>query len=160
MLRSEPLDEEYHSDYRNHHGHYGQVGAYFLQSLDSSSHRDGGRYHAVGKQGARPDNGYHVNPPAPVSPEQGVEGQYAALAVVVGTQRDKHVFYRSLQRKRPYYTRKRAEDIVSVERLAGAYDGFHHVKGRRSYVAEHYPECHQQPSQPGLTGRRGCGSMS
>ena len=119
------------------------------QALHRGGHGDGGGQHPVGQQGRAAQHGGQDQPFAAVF-HQRVEGENAALAVVVGLHGDQHVLDRGQQRDRPDHQRQGADDEALVDMFNAAValqDGFHDVHRGGADVAVHNSDGHQEETK-------------
>ena len=147
--RAEALDEEYRRDHCQHDGYDGDMWRESVQALDSRGDGDGRGDNSVGNECAGTYDGQHVVPSLAPLADEGVEGQDAALALVVGTQRHQHILDGGLQGERPDDARHGTQDIVGVERWVGTQNGVHDVERRGADVAKDdaYGHEHAKPAQ-------------
>lgn len=87
-----PLHEEDDGDDGKCDGDNWQVGTDAFESFDGCGHGDGRGDDSVCQQGACANDGQQVNPLVLESAQQGIEGEDASLAIVVGTQRHAYIF--------------------------------------------------------------------
>ncbi len=113
---------------------------------------DGRGQHAVDQQGGAAQHGRKDQPLAAVF-HQRVEGEDAALTVVVGLHGDEHVLDGGQQRDGPDHQRQRADDeglVGLTDAAVPLQDGFHHVHGGGADVAVDDTDGHQDHAQPEL----------
>ena len=148
--RADALHQEEHDDDGKRDGddatlviaQYGMDRGNGAQALDGRGHGNGRRQDAVGEQRGAAQHGGDDEPLA-AALDQAIQGEDAALAVVVGTQRDEHVLDSGQQRDRPYDKGERAEHELLRHTSDAAVAGnerFGYIHGAGADIAVHHAQ--------------------
>ena len=151
-LHGEQQHDDHHGDHQRHVG----VGLEQLlqrgqraQAFDCGADRHRRREHRVGEERRAAEHGRYGQPGA-VPPDQRIQGEDAAFAVVVDAHGDQHVLDGGDQRDRPEYQREHAEHGFAVgvgEAALPGEKGLRGVQGRGADVAIHDAERHDGHAQ-------------
>ena len=124
-----------------------QVGTDAFESFDGCGNRDGRGDDSICQQGAGTDDGQQVNPLSLHLAQQGVEGEDASFAIVVGTQRHAYVFDGGLQGECPDDARQCTQDGALVDGFTRVQDGLHHVEWGCTYISKHNAQSDEQSQE-------------
>ena len=112
------------------------------QALDGRGHGNGRREDAIGEQRRTAQHGGDDEPLA-AALDQAVQGKDAALAMVIGAQRDKHVLDGRQQRDRPHHEGKRAQHKLLRDTADTAVAGdkrLGYIHGAGADIAVHHTQ--------------------